>query len=209
MDLYLKRLVNEDARDFSKISRLDQLEMLARLLPSRLSSPISYQSLSEDLECSRDTVKAWLRLFETLYFGFLLKPYSRKIHRAVKKEPKWYFYQWAFAEKDGDLFENYMAVQLKAACQYWRDQGFGTYELFYLRDQDRREIDFLITKNLNPVALIEAKSSPQDWPSGLHYYCNKLKVPGFLIYPSGPTRRLEKGKWSMSSAAFLKNLIVE
>jgi predicted AAA+ superfamily ATPase len=205
-DLYIQRLVNEETRDFSKVELLDKLELLARLLPERVKSPISIAALSEDLDCSRDAIKTWLRLFDILYFGFFLPPFSRKIHRAVKKERKFYFYQWTFCQDEGALFENYIAVQLYTACRYWRDQGLGIYDLCYLRDQDDREVDFLIVKDLKPLALIEAKSSPQPWTKGLHYYTQKLKVPGFLVYPKGPTRRHENG-YSLSSAAFLKELV--
>lgn len=208
MDQYIERLVQEDIRDFSKIVHLDKVDLLVRFLPSRLMSPLSAQSLSEDVEVSRETIKSWLRLLEILYLGFQIQPYARQIHRAVKREKKWYFYQWTFAEGEAARFENYTATQLQATCRYWRDQGLGRYELFYLRDQDRREVDFVITKNFKPVALVEAKLSPQDWPSSLFYYCQKLSVPGFLVYPEGPVKRVGTGKWSLPSAYFLKNLLV-
>jgi predicted AAA+ superfamily ATPase len=171
-------------------------------------SPISHKSLSEDLDCSRIAIKTWLNLFEKLYLGFSLPPYSNKIHRAVKKEKKFYFYQWAFCEEKDALFENYIAVQLLTACQYWRDQGLGMYELYYLRDQDDREVDFLITKNLKPIALIEAKSSPRPWNKSLHFYTQKLGVPGYLVYPEGPIQKMPNG-YSLSSAHFLSHLVAK
>lgn len=207
MDLYLKRLVEEDIRDFSKIDLVDKVELLARLLPDRMLGPLSIKGLSEDIGVSRDSIQAWIRLFEILYLGFTLPPYSFRIERAVKKERKWYFFQWGFVENPGSRFENYLAVQLYSACQYWRDAGQGVYELYYLRDQDHREVDFLITKNLKPVALIEAKLSPQPFPSSLRFYCEKLKVPGFLVYPAGPTKREAGFGFSLSSPVFLKRLL--
>ncbi|MEI6789666.1 MAG: AAA family ATPase [Myxococcaceae bacterium] len=206
LDLYLKRLIEEDIRDFSRVELLDKTELLARLLPERICSPISLKSLSEDIGVSRETIKNWIRLFEILYLGFTLPPYSRRIERAVKKERKWYFFQWAFVEDPGSRFENYLAVQLYTACQYWRDSGLGLYELFYVRDQDRREVDFLITKNLKPVALIEAKSSPQEFPAGLKHYCNQFKIPGFLVYPEGPVKREAGYGYALPSSVFLKGL---
>ncbi len=204
---YLERLTREDTRDFAMIQNLDKLEMLARLLPTRLSSPLSEKSLAEDVDVSPITIKSWLRLLEDLYLGFSVRPYSRRIHRSVKKERKWYFYQWTFAEEKGARFENYLAAQLGAVCTSWTEQGLGRWELYFLRDQDRREVDFLLANNLQPVCLIEAKSSPQDWPNGLKYYTKKLKVPGFLVYPEGPTRKHEQG-FSLSSEVFLRGLVL-
>lgn len=207
LDLYLKRLIEEDIRDFSRVELLDKVDLLARLLPERMLGPLSMKGLSEDLDVSRDSIKTWIRLFEILYLGFTLPPFSFRIERAVKKERKWYFFQWAYVENPGSRFENYLGIQLYTACQYWRDSGLGIYELFYLRDQDGREVDFLITKNLKPIALVEAKLSPQPFPASLRFYCDKLKVPGFLVYPKGPTKREAGYGYSLASSVFLKGLL--
>jgi uncharacterized protein len=199
MDLYVQRLVREDVRDLSNISNLDKLEMLIRLLPERTQSPISYQSLAEDLEVSPVTVKSWLRVLETTYLGFQIRPFTRKIHRAVKKEPKWYFFNWALNHDEAARFENYVAVQLLSLCTLWRDAGLGVYELWYLRDQDRREVDFLITKNLQPVALIEAKQTEKSWPSAIDYYARKLNIPSFVVVESEFFRQIANQKWVLSS----------
>jgi hypothetical protein len=206
LDLYLKRLIEEDVRDFSKVELLDKMELLARLLPERILGPLSHKSLAEDLGVSRDSIKTWIRLFEVLYLGFTLPPFSHQIERAVKKERKWYFFQWAFVEDPAARFENYVGVQLYTACQYWRDQGLGLFELHYVRDQDGREVDFLITKNLKPVALIEVKSQAQSFPASLHFYAERLKVPAYLVYPSGPTKKEGPGRYSLPSSVFLKGL---
>jgi predicted AAA+ superfamily ATPase len=208
-DQYIERMVKEDARDFSNVLKVDQMELLARLLPERVTSPISIKALSEDIECSQVAIKSWLRLFEQLYLGFFIPPFHRKIHRAVKKEQKWYFYQWTMNHDHGALFENYLAVQLLTACQYWRDQGHGTWELYYLRDQDRREVDFVICKNLRPVVLVEGKSRETDFPTPLNHYVEKLGIPGYVLYPEGKTRSFGPKKWGMSSATFLEGMIME
>lgn len=208
-DLYIERLVKEDVRDFSNVQKLDQLEMLVRILPERTTSPLSIKALSEDIESSQVAIKSWLKLLENVYLGTLISPFHRKIHRAVKKEQKWYFYQWTMNEEEGALFENYLAIQLLTACQYWRDQGYGLWELYYLRDQDRREVDFVICKNMKPLALIEAKASESEFPSPLHHYVNKLQIPGYVLYPEGKTKKYDKNKWCMSSATFLNGLILK
>ena len=209
-DQYVERLAREDVRDFSNVLHTDKIELLARLLPERMMAPISMLSLSRDIEVSPVAIKSWLRLFEILYLGFGLKPYHRKIHRAVKMEAKWYFYQWTFPEDRGTRFENYIAIQLAAALSSWSERGFGRWELFYLRDQDKREIDFLICRDLQPVALVEAKSSFQPFPAALNFYCKKLGVPGFVVYPAQHSQdrvmRTDHG-WVLPSHRLLKGLV--
>ena len=43
------------------------------------------------------------------------------------------------------------------ACQYWTDTGEGLYELSYLRNKEKEEVDFLLTKNKMPWLMVEAK----------------------------------------------------
>lgn len=207
LDLYIERLVREDVRDFSAVELLDKLELLARLLPTRVLAPLSVKSLSEDLEVSPVAVKAWLKLFDTLYFGFFLKPFHRAIHRAVKKEQKWYFYQWAFCDDPAARFENYVAVQLATYCTWVSDLGHGRHELCYLRDQDRREVDFVIVKDMKPVALFEAKLAAQPWPASLHYYAERLGVPSFLVCKEGAVKRIAPHRWTLPSSELFSGLM--
>lgn len=206
-DQYIERLVREDIRDFSAVQRVDQLELLVRLLPERITSPISVKALSEDVECSTVAIRSWLRLLEILFLGFQIKPYHKRLARAVKKEQKWYFHQWTYAQEEGARFENYIAVQLAAACSAWSESGYGTYELTYVRDQDRREVDFLITRDLKPIVLIEAKSSEQAPTSSLKYYSSKLNVPGIIVFPKGTVRRHGDHFWAVPSRLLLKEII--
>ena len=54
---------------------------------------------------------------------------------------------------------------------FWTDFGFGRYELYYLRDKDQREVDFLITKDDKPWLLVEAKWANKGSVSpSLHYF---------------------------------------
>ncbi len=211
MDLYIDRLIDEDVRDFSLVERIDQMKLLARLLPERVAAPISVKALSEDIDASTVGIKSWLHLFEILYFGFFVLPYHRKIHRAVKKEKKWYFYQWTYCQDPAKRFENYLAVQLALACSSWSEQGYGRWELFYLRDQDRREIDFLICCDLQPKALIEAKLNKTNWQASLSYYAKKLKIPAYLVYQGDKEQsitRVEDG-WILPSSRFLHGLLIK
>ena len=207
-DQYVDRLVREDTRDVSLVQKLDQLDLLVRILPERVGSPLSVLGISRDVETSPVAIKSWLRILEVLYLGFLVKPFHRKIQRVVKREVKWYFNQWTFVEDEGPRFENFLAVQLAAACSAWSEQGFGRWELFYLRDQHMREVDFLIARDLKPMAIIEAKNSPQDFPRSLTHYCKLLNIPGFLVYPKGQTKRIANVGWSLPSAKFLQGLML-
>lgn len=152
-----EKIIREDLRDLSRLPELSQVEMLASLLPTKIGSPLSVQSLREDLEVAHDTVSRWLRYLNELFYFFELKPWNKSIPRSLKKDGKIYLYDWTEIESPGAKFENLAACHLLKACHYWTDTGEGSFELHYVRNKEKQEIDFLIAKNRQPWLAIECK----------------------------------------------------
>ena len=152
-----EKIIREDLRDISRIPELSQVEMLVSLLPEKVGSPLSVQSLREDLEVSHDAVTRWLGYLNELYFHFEIKPWSKSIPRSLKKEGKIYLYDWTEIQSEGAKFENLVACQLLKSCHFWTDTGEGDFQLYYLRNKEKQEIDFLIVKNKRPWLAIESK----------------------------------------------------
>ena len=61
----------------------------------------------------------------------------------------------------GAKHENFIACHLQKAVNWWQDLGYGTYESYYLRTKDKREVDFLVARNGKPWFIAEVKSSSQ------------------------------------------------
>lgn len=154
----MERVIREDLRDLSRIPELSQIEMLASLLPERVGSLLSLNTLREDLEVSYDTVKRWLQALDYLYYCFRIRPYSRSVKRSLKKEAKLYLWDYSEIENRGTRFENLVASHLLKACHFWTDTGEGKFELYYLRNKQKEEIDFLIAKDQKPWLPVEVKS---------------------------------------------------
>ena len=60
--------------------------------------------------------------------------------------------------------------------------GSGRLDIFqrggathYVRDREKREVDFLITERRKPYALVEAKLSARDIDGSLSYFAERLK----------------------------------
>lgn len=155
----LEKIIREDLRDLSRLPELSQVEMLASLLPPRVGSPMSVQNLREDLEVSHHTVNRWLNYLKELYYCFEIKPWTKSVPRSLKKEGKFYLYDWTEVEDEGARFENLVASHLLKACHFWTDTGEGIFDLHYLRNKEKQEIDFLIIKNKKPWLAIESKLS--------------------------------------------------
>ena len=124
-----------------------------------MGSTFSVVSIKEDLEVSFQTVKRWINYLKELYYLFEVKPFHASIIRSLKKEGKIYLWDYSEIKEPAARFENLVACHLLKTCHYWTDSGEGTFELYYLRDKEKHEIDFLITKDRKPWLPIEVKLS--------------------------------------------------
>jgi hypothetical protein len=61
-------------------------------------------------------------------------------------------------DDDGARIENFVASHLLKAVHWWTDNGFGEFNLYFIRDKEKREVDFLVTKNKEPWFITEVKS---------------------------------------------------
>lgn len=175
--LRLDRLVQDDTRDLLNVSDLRSFALMADLLPERVGAQFSLNSMREDLSKAYGTVVSWYHALEALYFCFTVRPYSNKINRAVRLEPKVFLYdilRIPESEKAKRL-ENLTALHLLKACHYWTDSAQGEFNLHYVRDKNKREVDFLITRESKPWALIECKSGTHEPSAALKYYGEILK----------------------------------
>ncbi len=157
-------IIREDLRDLSRLNDLAKIEMLAALLPEKVGSPLSINSLRPDIERAHDTLKLWLNWLKELYFLFEVKPWHKRISRSLKKESKLYLWDYSEIKALGPRFENLVAVHLLKACNYWTDSGKGDFQLYYLRNRDKQEIDFLIVRDGRPWLPVEVKRG-DDKPS--------------------------------------------
>ncbi|MEI8348044.1 MAG: ATP-binding protein [Pseudomonadota bacterium] len=173
--LYRERLMREDIRDLYQIRELSSLENLSLLLTSKVGSQLSYESLRQDLSCSFDTILRWIDILESVYYCYRLRPYSKKIKNAIKKEPKLFLFDWSSAETKGAKLENLIAGHLLKNVHAWTDAALGDFELYYLRDKQKREVDFFITKDGAPYLLLEVKSNQSTPTNSLCYFQNILK----------------------------------
>jgi predicted AAA+ superfamily ATPase len=174
--LRTQQLVREDVRDLTGIQEIGQLEVLTVLLEGRSGQQLSYSSLAREINVAVDTVRRWVATLTALYHGFLLRPYFRNVTKALRKEPKWYLRDWSGISDAGARTETFVACHLLKAVELWEDLGLGTYELRYLRDKEKREVDFLVLRNHAPWFLIEVKQSDTRLSSTLGHFQKQTNV---------------------------------
>lgn len=180
--LRVEQLVRGDIRDLTRIQEVDQLAILVTLLAVRSGSQINYTALANEVRTSVDTMRRWIAALCSLYHGFLVRPWFRNVARSLRKEPKWFLRDWSTIKDSGARAETFVACHLLKAVQVWGDQGLGTFELFYLRDKDRREVDFLVVRDDHPWFLVEVKTSEERLaPSLAHFQAQTGAAHAFQV----------------------------
>ena len=173
-----EQLFRGDIRDLTNIQEINQLEILAELLKQQTGQLISYASLANKVRVSLDTVRRWVTVLNTFYYGFSIKPWTKNVSRSLLKNPKFYLWDWSRVADPGARLENFVAGHLLKAVHFWTDRGFGEFGLYFLRDKEQREVDFIVTKDKKPWFLVEVKSSKSaPLSESLRYYQEQLKVP--------------------------------
>ena len=66
-------------------------------------------------------------------------------------------------------FGNYHSHPLKAV-EGWTDLGYGEFGLHYLRNKQKSEVDFLVSRDREPWFLVEAKTSDAAPTAALRDY---------------------------------------
>jgi hypothetical protein len=169
-------LVREDLRDLTRIQLLSHVEELIELLTTRTGKVLSHSALREDLQVALDSVRLWVSSLERLYYLYLVRPYAGRIARTLRREPKLYLWDWSEIEDPGARFENLVASHLLKWCHFAQDWGHPALELHFVRDKEKREVDFLITRERKPWLLIEAKQSRTNPGPALHYFAGQFRV---------------------------------
>lgn len=115
-------LLRADILDFTDIDKMRAMQDVFKILKTKVGSPISYSNIAGDIGIAPTTVKKYIEVLEAMYVIFIVRPYTKKVRRAILKEPKIYFYDNGLVEGDeGVKFENLVANALLKSVLGRRD----------------------------------------------------------------------------------------
>lgn len=170
------QLTKGDMRDLTLLQDLGAMETLALILAEHSSQPLVYSNLSREIGVSVDTVRRWVDLLARLHYGFLVRPWFTNVAKALRKEPKWFLRDWSGIEDVGARAETLVACHLLKAVDGWTDLGLGEFELRYLRDKMKREVDFVVVRDRKPWFLVEVKKGENKLSEALGYFQAQTKA---------------------------------
>jgi uncharacterized protein len=190
----MELVTREDLRDLTRVSSWRGPADLIELLRERVGKPTNYENLAQALGVSSPTVKAWIELLEKLYVVFLLTPYSSRLSRSIRKDRRVFFYDCAaaFDSTGGAALENLVASSLLKFTQFRKDAFGERWDVFYLRDRDDHEVDFVVTRDRRVQWLIEVKTSDDHVSPSLKYFHQKLAPVESIQLVLNLTQRQER-----------------
>jgi predicted AAA+ superfamily ATPase len=166
---YYQTYIERDVRLLINLNDTLLFQTFIKLLAGRVGQLINYQSLSNAVGVSSNTIKQWLSILEASFVIFKLPPYFENFGKRVIKSPKYYFIDTGLlsylldiekvsqVSRDpliGNIFENLIVLEaLKARY----NQGLSS-NLYFYQDSNGREIDLLL-KSGRELTGIEIKSA--------------------------------------------------
>ena len=167
---YLQTYLERDVRAITNVRNLPTFRRFLSLLASRHGQILNKTDLAAPLGVSVPTVSDWLHVLEVTSQIILVSPYFENFGKRLIKSPKIYWSDSGLAcyllgitsaaelERSpflGALFEGFVAAEILKS-----QTGTGSRkELYYFRDQQGLEVDFLLPRPNSGLWLIESKAS--------------------------------------------------
>ncbi len=172
-----ERVLYDDLRELEAVREVSLIDLLVDELPNRVGAPLSIGNLKDVLSVSHESVERWVEVLERLYYCFRIAPFGSAKIRAVKKEKKLYLWDWALVSDPGARFENCVASHLLKFCHFQEDTQGYRMELRFLRDTDKREVDFVVLRDKLPLFAVECKTGEKAPSSAAHYFRQRTRIP--------------------------------
>jgi uncharacterized protein len=173
---YIQTYLERDVRAVTQIHDIATFRRFLMILASRCGQILNKTDVAAPLGVSVPTVASWLSILETTNQIILVPPFYENFGKRLIKSPKIYFVDTGLLchllgiENErtlgkttfmGPLFENYVAGEiLKHQINNGKEK-----QLYYFRDQQGLEVDFLIPSTGGRLLLAEAKASKTVFPS--------------------------------------------
>ncbi len=175
----LARILQEDLISLEHVKEVSQLDLLIHILPSRVGSILSLNNLKQDLQVAFETVERWILILENIYYCYRIAPFGLPRLRTAKKEKKLYLWDWSQCETDSAKFENLVASHLLKFCHFLQDTQGDEMQLQFLRDSQKREIDFVVVRNRKPLFAVECKVGEAQLSPHISYFAERSSIPKF------------------------------
>jgi len=173
---YLQTYLERDVRSITNVRDLVTFRRFIALLASRHGQTLNKTDLAAPLGISVPTISEWLHVLEITSQIIIVPPYFENLGKRLVKTPKVYWGDSGLAcyllgitsEAElqrspflGQLYEGFVAAEILKSQV---NQG-GRKELYYFRDHQGLEVDFLLPRPNTGLWLIECKAGKTVRPA--------------------------------------------
>ncbi len=173
---YLQTYLERDVRAVTAVKDLATFRRFLALVASRHGQVLNKTDLAAPLGVSVPTITQWLSVLETTAQIFVIPPFFENLGKRLIKSPKVYVAdsglachllgidsatELAKSPFAGALFEGFIAAEIiKAQVNAGRRR-----ELYYFRDEQGLEVDFVLPGRGSSLTLVECKAGKTVTPA--------------------------------------------
>ena len=194
---YIRTYLERDVRAVTSVKDLSTFRRFLALLASRHGCTLNKTDFAAPLGVSVPTISSWLNVLEITGQIILVPPFFENFGKRLIKSPKLYLIDSGLvchllgidnlkmltrSTFYGPVFEGFIASEI---VKQQSNTG-KRREIYYFRDQQGLEVDFVVPRGAGRLLLMEAKAT-------------RTPVPGM----AAPMRRLAKAITGYSVESFL------
>jgi len=224
---YLQTYLERDVRTITNIRDLGTFRRFLALVASRHGQILNKTDLAAPLGVTVPTIGDWLHILEVTGQLILVPTYFENFGKRLIKSPKLYLGDSGLAcyllgltssaelERSpfmGAVFEGFIAAEI---LKSQANQG-KRKELYYFRDQQGLEVDFLIPRTNAKLWLVETKAAKTVRPSmaspltslqrGMQKRSGRLIVVHRRAHSEVPTAAIARGVEALDVEQFVEEL---
>lgn len=216
---FVQTYLERDVRTATAIRDLSTFRRFLSLLAARCGQLLNKTEIAAPLGVSVPTLTQWLSVLEVTAQIVLVPPFYENFGKRITKSPKLYFGDSGLAchllgidsaralarsPFRGSIFEGFVATEIIK-----QQLGGGhAKELYFFRDQQGLEVDFIVPAGERKLRLVEAKAAATARPemadslARLAHAITRYETEALLVYePAGaPARKRVRAPRSQARA---------
>jgi len=155
---YLQTYLQRDLKDLAQVGNEMAFVRFLRACAARTAQMLNLTDLARDADVAVNTAKSWLSILQATFQVYLLQPYFTNLTKRLVKSPKLYFLdtglcayltEWSSPETLAAGAMSGAILETHVLCEFlksWWHRG-KTPQLYYYRDRDGTEVDFLFQQD--------------------------------------------------------------
>lgn len=213
---YLEDILGKDVQDITEIRKMDVLKDVSLWLLAHSAQFFSIEELASKTRISKETALNYLEALRALYLFDRVPAWAKSDYELLGKRPKWIsgdtgiiagILGWKSEEvymdekRNGKFIESWVYQQLASMADVSEE-----YDIYHYRDNNKREIDFLVERTDGAMLGVEVKAGSvgkSDFNHLKWFSANLAKGPftGVVLYSGKYTLRFGEGFYAVPLSA--------